>query len=100
MSGVDQQGNIVLPSGEVYNPQAAIQQTLATLSQMGEAIPMAQQPPSGEFGVNRFLTGQEAIPMVFDVTAPQYTPAYEPFAFTPGDFAPFLTPPAPAKKKK
>jgi hypothetical protein len=92
MSGIDQQGNVVLPSGEVYDPQAAIQSTLSNIYGMSQGvpyIPMPQYQPSPEFGVNRFLTGQEAMPLVYDVSAPQYTPAYEPFQFTPGDFASF-----------
>jgi hypothetical protein len=100
MSGVDQQGNIILPSGDVYNPQAAVQETLSNIYGMSQGIPYIQMPQyevSPEFGVNRFLTGQEAMPLVYDVSAPQYTPEYTPFAFTPGDFESFKQP---AKKSK
>lgn len=89
MSGIDQQGNVILPSGDVYNPQAAIQDTLANLygtSQGIPYIPMPQYEMSQDFGVNRFLTGDQAMPLVYDVSAPQYTPDYEPFIFQPGKF--------------
>ena len=92
MSGIDQQGNIILPSGDVYNPQMAVQDTLANLygtSQGIPYIPMPQYEMSPEFGVNRFLIGDEAIPLVFDVNDPMYTPPYKPFKFKPGDFSKF-----------
>jgi hypothetical protein len=37
-------------------------------------------------GVSQFLTGQMGIPMQFGVDSP----AYEPFQFSPGDFAAFM----------
>jgi hypothetical protein len=37
-------------------------------------------------GVSQFLTGQMGIPMQFGVDSP----AYEPFKFSPGDFAAFM----------
>jgi hypothetical protein len=92
MSGVDENGNIILPSGQAYNPQMAVQDTLSNLYGMSQGIPyipMPQYEISPEFGVNRFLTGQEAMPLVFDVSAPQYTPDYEPFVYTPKPFNEF-----------
>lgn len=92
MSGIDQQGNVILPSGQAYNPQIAVQETLSNLYGMSQGIPyvpMPQYQVPTNFGVNRFLTGQEAMPLVFDISAPQYTPDYEPFVFTPGNFAKF-----------
>ena len=92
MSGVDEQGNVILPSGEAYNPQMAVRDTLANLYGMSQGIPyipMPQYEISPDFGVNRFLTGYEAMPLIYDVSAPQYTPDFEPFVFTPGNFKAF-----------
>lgn len=92
MSGIDQQGNVILPSGAVYNPQAAVQETLSNIYGMSQGIPyipMPQYQPSAEFGVNRFLAGDQAMPLVYDVSAPQYTPAYTPFVYTPQSFESF-----------
>ena len=103
MSGIDQQGNVILPSGQAYNPQMAVQDTLSNLYGMSQGIPyipMPQYEISPEFGVNRFLTGQEAMPLVFDVSAPQYTPDYEPFVFTPGNFAEFKKSQEPKKSSR
>lgn len=97
MSGIDENGNVILPSGEVYNPQMAVQDTLANLygtSQGIPYIPMPQYEMSPEFGVNRFLIGDQAIPLVFDVNDPMYTPPYKPFKFKPGDFSKFKPKPA------
>jgi hypothetical protein len=97
MSGIDQQGNVILPSGQAYNPQMAVQETLSNLYGISQGIPyipMPQYEVSPRFGVNRFLTGQEAMPLIFDVSAPQYTPDYEPFVFMPGDFEKFKESPA------
>ena len=100
MSGIDEQGNVILPSGEAYNPQMAVQDTLANLYGMSQGIPyipMPQYEISPDFGVNRFLTGYEAMPLIFDVNDPMYTPAYKPFKFKPGDFSKFKDPPKPAE---
>ena len=93
MSGIDQQGNVILPSGAVYNPQAAVQETLSNIYGMSQGIPyipMPQYQPSAEFGVNRFLAGDQAMPLVYDISAPQYTPTYEPFIFKPQSWADYM----------
>jgi hypothetical protein len=86
MSGVDENGNIILPSGQVYNPQMAVQNTLANLYGNAQPIPMAPVPGGeipADMGVNRFLTGESAMPLVYDIADDRYSageemPVYQP----------------------
>lgn len=89
MSGIDDRGNIVLPSGEAYNPQVAVQNVLNNMygqSQGIPYIPMNQFTPTSSYGVNRFLGGDVNIPLTFDVNTPAYMPEYTPFIYTPGSW--------------
>jgi hypothetical protein len=56
--------------------------------EMVQAIIASQMQPvamQGNFGANRFLTGNMALPMTFGVDVP----AYETYSFKPGDFSKF-----------
>jgi hypothetical protein len=57
--------------------------------EMVQAIIASQMQPvamQGNFGANRFLTGNMALPMTFGVDVPAYTP----FQMQPGSFQNFL----------
>lgn len=81
MAGIDMARLMQQPVQQTPQPQLTPEMVQAIIASQMQPVIM-----QGNFGANRFLTGNMAIPMTFGVDVPAYTP----FRMQPGSFENFL----------